>query len=172
MMYGISPFVTSLSCLSPKSLSSPPPPPPPSLFPLPLSPPPRSPLPSPSPPLARAALSAAAAARGAAHSTAPRTRSRGGQRAQPYHPAMSSVADFVPQRHLGSGASGVVRLARRIADGRLYALKELQMPRNPNEASAMLQESHILASIEHPFVIRYYDSFVDNSSLTLYLVME
>jgi serine/threonine protein kinase len=83
---------------------------------------------------------------------------------------MSSVADFVPQSHLGSGASGVVRLVRRKADGRLYALKELEMPRGSSEVATMLQESHILASVDHPFVIRYYDSFVELSRL--YLVME
>jgi NIMA (never in mitosis gene a)-related kinase len=83
---------------------------------------------------------------------------------------MTTVADFVPQKHLGSGASGVVRLVRRKADGRLYALKELEMPRASSEAATMLQESHILASIDHPFVIRYYDSFVELSRL--YLVME
>jgi len=81
-----------------------------------------------------------------------------------------SSADFVPQKHLGTGVSGVVRLARRIADGRLYALKELELPRDSSEAAAILQESHILASVEHPFVIRYYDSFVEHSKL--YLVME
>jgi len=80
------------------------------------------------------------------------------------------VADFVPQKHLGAGASGVVRLVRRKADSQLYALKELELPRDPSEAAAMLQESHILASIEHPFVVRYYDSFVEHSRL--YLVME
>ncbi len=82
----------------------------------------------------------------------------------------SSVGDFVSQKQLGAGASGVVRLVRRRADNRLYALKELDLPSDHGEAAAMLQESHILAAIEHPFVIRYYDSFVEHRKL--YLIME
>ena len=38
------------------------------------------------------------------------------------------------------------------------------------EANAVLQEVHILASLEHPFIIRYYDSFLETRKL--FLVME
>ena len=44
------------------------------------------------------------------------------------------------------------------------------MPNGQAEALAVLQEVHILASLEHPFIIRYYDSFVDERKL--FLVME
>jgi hypothetical protein len=43
-------------------------------------------------------------------------------------------------------------------------------PRSQGEANAVLQEVHILASLEHPFIVRYYDSFLDTRKL--FLVME
>jgi serine/threonine protein kinase len=44
------------------------------------------------------------------------------------------------------------------------------MPHDQGEANAVLQEVHILASLEHPFIVRYYDSFVEMRKL--FLVME
>ena len=82
----------------------------------------------------------------------------------------SGPGDFAPLKTLGSGVSGVVRLARRRADGRLYAVKEMELPSDPGAAAAILQETHILAAIEHPYVIRYYDSFLEHRRL--YVVME
>ena len=38
------------------------------------------------------------------------------------------------------------------------------------EAASVQQEVHILASLEHPFIVRYYDSFVESHKL--FLVME
>ena len=81
-----------------------------------------------------------------------------------------TIQDFTDIRLLGQGVSGVCRLVRRHADQRLYALKELDLPSEQGEASAVLQEVHILASLEHPFIVRYYDSFVEMRKL--FLVME
>ena len=83
---------------------------------------------------------------------------------------MSTQADFATVKQLGQGCGGICRLVRRKADNRLYALKELEMPGDPAEANAVLQEVHILASLEHPFIVRYYDSFVETRKL--FLVME
>ena len=44
------------------------------------------------------------------------------------------------------------------------------MPADQGEASAVIQEIHILASLEHPFIVRYYDSFIEERKL--FLVME
>ena len=82
----------------------------------------------------------------------------------------SGLHDFVIMRSLGAGTGGVCRLARRRADQKLYALKELEMPADQGEASAVIQEIHILASLEHPFIVRYYDSFIEERKL--FLVME
>ena len=82
----------------------------------------------------------------------------------------SGLTDFSVLKQLGQGVSGICRLVRRKADQRLYALKELEMPSDSGEAAAVLQEVHILASLEHPFIVRYFDSFVETRKL--FLVME
>ena len=82
----------------------------------------------------------------------------------------SGTTDFTEIRQLGRGVSGSASLVRRHADQKLYALKELDLPAEQGEASAVLQEVHILASLEHPFIVRYYDSFVEVRRL--FLVME
>ena len=82
----------------------------------------------------------------------------------------SSSKDFVVLRPIGSGQYGSVHLARRRADQRLYALKDIELPHGAREAAAVMQETHILASLEHPFIVRYYDSFVELRRLVL--VME
>ena len=73
-------------------------------------------------------------------------------------------------KQIGAGCGGTVKLARRKADNKLYALKELELPRDPQEAAAVLQETHILASLDHPFIVRYYDCFVESQKL--FMVME
>lgn len=82
----------------------------------------------------------------------------------------SGLHDFLILRSLGAGTGGVCRLARRRADGKLYALKELEMPAEHSAASSVMQEIHILASLEHPYIVRYYDSFIEERKL--FLVME
>ena len=79
-------------------------------------------------------------------------------------------AAFTHLKQIGAGCGGTVKLARRKADNKLYALKELELPRDPQEAASVLQETHILASLDHPFIVRYYDSFVESHKL--FLVME
>ena len=59
---------------------------------------------------------------------------------------MSSTSDFTTMKQLGQGCSGICRLVRRKADQRLYALKELEMPPDPAEANAVLQEVHELGT--------------------------
>ena len=54
-------------------------------------------------------------------------------------------AAFTHMKQIGAGCGGTVKLARRKADNKLYALKELELPRDPQEAAAVLQETHILA---------------------------
>ena len=56
--------------------------------------------------------------------------------------------DFRIMKQIGAGCGGTVKLARRNADQKLYALKELELPRDPQEAAAVLQETHILASLD------------------------
>ncbi len=77
---------------------------------------------------------------------------------------------FSSLRSLGAGAAGTVELVRRKADRRLYALKKLALPADQADAHTLLAEAHILASLEHPHIVRYHDSFVERRQL--HLVME
>eukprot|EP00291_Cryptomonas_curvata_P007313 CAMPEP_0172193952 /NCGR_PEP_ID=MMETSP1050-20130122/25279_1 /TAXON_ID=233186 /ORGANISM="Cryptomonas curvata, Strain CCAP979/52" /LENGTH=125 /DNA_ID=CAMNT_0012869643 /DNA_START=207 /DNA_END=580 /DNA_ORIENTATION=- len=84
---------------------------------------------------------------------------------------MSTRADFEFMERIGRGASSVVFKARRKADGQVYCVKEIDLSVvTPEEEEGALQEVHLLASFDHPYVIRYYDSFVDDE--VLHIVME
>eukprot|EP00277_Geminigera_cryophila_P016078 CAMPEP_0179435964 /NCGR_PEP_ID=MMETSP0799-20121207/19991_1 /TAXON_ID=46947 /ORGANISM="Geminigera cryophila, Strain CCMP2564" /LENGTH=404 /DNA_ID=CAMNT_0021215695 /DNA_START=477 /DNA_END=1688 /DNA_ORIENTATION=+ len=85
---------------------------------------------------------------------------------------MSSTRDdFDFMERAGRGASSVVFKARRKADGKVYCVKEIDMSAVvPEEEEQALREVQLLASFEHPYVIRYYDSFLDDE--ILHIVME
>ena len=86
--------------------------------------------------------------------------------------AMTSTReDFDFLERAGRGASSVVFKARRKADGKVYCVKEIDMSAVvPEEEEQALREVQLLASFEHPYVIRYYDSFLDDE--ILHIVMD
>jgi len=83
----------------------------------------------------------------------------------------STREDFDFMERAGRGASSVVFKARRKADGKVYCVKEIDMSAVvPEEEEQALREVQLLASFEHPYVIRYFDSFLDDE--ILHIVME
>jgi len=69
---------------------------------------------------------------------------------------------------LGQGSAGVVRRARRRADGRDVALKTMR--KIDDEFTAIAQkECNILQSISHPHIIKALDFFVSERSVVLVL---
>jgi NIMA (never in mitosis gene a)-related kinase len=79
--------------------------------------------------------------------------------------------DFEFLDRIGRGASSVVYRCRRKADGNIYCVKEIDIAAvTPEEEEEALKEVHLLASFDHPYVIKYYDSFVDDE--LLHIVME
>ena len=83
----------------------------------------------------------------------------------------STREDFDFMERAGRGASSVVFKARRKADGKIYCVKEIDMSAVvPEEEEQALREVQLLASFEHPYVIRYFDSFLDDE--ILHIVME
>ena len=52
-------------------------------------------------------------------------------------------AAFTHLKQIGAGCGGTVKLARRKADNKLYALKELELPRDPQEAASVLQAEEV-----------------------------
>ena len=96
-------------------------------------------------------------------------RAGGRARAEMAQPSTRDDFDFLERA--GRGASSVVFKARRKADGNVYCVKEIDMSAVVQEEEEQaLREVQLLASFEHPYVIRYYDSFLDDE--ILHIVME
>ena len=85
--------------------------------------------------------------------------------------ARSTLEDFVMLNELGRGAFGVVRKARLKTDGREYVLKEIPLGQlSVAEQRSALSEVLIMRKLDHPHIVKYYNSFV--AAKTLYIVME
>ncbi|KAA6390615.1 MAG: putative G2-specific protein kinase nimA [Streblomastix strix] len=74
-------------------------------------------------------------------------------------------------KFLGKGSYGSVHAVRRIADGKLYALKEINIKSMSfREREDAVNEIRILASFKHPNITRYREAFIENDKL--YIVTE
>ena len=83
----------------------------------------------------------------------------------------STRADFIwEEPRLGAGSFGEVHRVRRRADGVTYVIKTISAALSRADQEASLNEVRLLASVDHPRVVRYYDSFVDGGRL--HIVME
>ena len=83
----------------------------------------------------------------------------------------SSLADFAVLGRLGSGSYGTVFKVRRKADGQVYVSKAIRIAELAyKEQMDAIKEVQLLAEMDSPFIVRYYDSFVDGDSL--HIVME
>lgn len=84
-----------------------------------------------------------------------------------------SIRDFEVLGKIGEGAYSIVYRVRRKSDNEIYALKKVVMRKlKTKEKNNALNEIRILASITHPNVISYKQSFFDEESQTLCIVME
>jgi NIMA (never in mitosis gene a)-related kinase 1/4/5 len=84
----------------------------------------------------------------------------------------STLADFEMLGRLGRGSFGGVFKCVRKADNLTYAMKQIQLSDLDESGQRdAVRECHTMASIDSPFVIRYYDSFLTEDG-TLCIVME
>ena len=84
-----------------------------------------------------------------------------------------SLNDFIIMKLLGKGSFGSVYLVKRKKDDQIYAMKRINLPKSPsNEKEAALNEIRLLASLSHPNVIGYKETFCDISTGDLCIVME
>ena len=84
-----------------------------------------------------------------------------------------SLNDFILGKELGKGAFGSVRIVTRKVDQELYAMKTVSLGKlDAQEKQAALNEIRILASLKHPNIIGYHESFFDEQSKTLNIIME
>ena len=63
---------------------------------------------------------------------------------------------------VGKGHFGTVRRIQDIKDGKIYALKEMDMPTNKEDILHLRREARIPLDFNHPNLIRYYKSFEYN----------
>lgn len=85
----------------------------------------------------------------------------------------TSLKDFQILNKLGEGAFSSVFKVKRLSDSLEYALKKVKMSSlSEKEKENALNEVRILASLSSPFIIGYKDSFFDEASSTLCVVME
>lgn len=83
------------------------------------------------------------------------------------------LADFEILKKIGDGAYSQVFKVKRKADGIIYALKKVNLPKfTQKEKENAINEVRILASVRHPNVIQYKEAFVDDSDQNLHIVME
>ena len=76
------------------------------------------------------------------------------------------MADFSELQVLGQGAFGRVFRAWRRTDGVHYALKEVRVQDlSEQERTSAVGEVHLLAQMDSPSIVRYYDAFHADSNL-------
>ena len=84
-----------------------------------------------------------------------------------------SFGEFEKLSDLGKGSFGSVYKVKRKRDGKIYALKKVDMSRlNNKEKENSLNEVRILASVNCENVVSYKDAFYDTESNSLCIVME
>lgn len=83
----------------------------------------------------------------------------------------STLSDFQFLGRLGKGSFGEVHKVKRHEDGLIYVMKQINIVElSPQEQRDAINEVHIMARLDHPQVVRYYDSFIDAGILCI--VME
>lgn len=74
---------------------------------------------------------------------------------------------------LGHGSFGRVFKVKKKIDGKVYAVKQIDInSMGQREKENALNEIRLLASIHSPFIVSYKDSFFDETKKTLCIVME
>ena len=105
--------------------------------------------------------------------------------------SQTSLRDFVILKRLGRGSYGEVFLVQRLLDKNNYCLKQihiahlsqffnhiasflscnsLHMSLHRDEKRQAVRECYLLAELDSPFIVRYYESFIEDDALNI--VME
>ena len=84
-----------------------------------------------------------------------------------------SLKDFEIGKNLGKGSFGSVCIVKRKADGKIYAMKRVNIGNmQKKEKENALNEVRILYSYVHQNIIGYKEAFFDNNTRSLNIVME
>lgn len=80
----------------------------------------------------------------------------------------SCLEDFAIEGKLGTGSFGTVYKVTRKADGQQYALKEIDLRcMSEQEQEDCIQECSVLAALDSPYIIKFYDSFLQKVCIYL-----
>ena len=86
---------------------------------------------------------------------------------------MSQLNDFIVTKKLGEGSFSSVYKVKRKSDNEYYAMKKVNLNSlNEKEIHNSLIEIRILASIKDKNIIGYKESFFDQLSNNLFIIME
>ena len=80
--------------------------------------------------------------------------------------------DFIIEKKLGEGHFGSVYLVQSKLTKKVYAMKEIKGDRYKSETQKtnVRKEIKLLENLNHPHVITYFTSFVENSNF--YIILE
>ncbi|KAG0249585.1 camp-dependent protein kinase catalytic subunit [Mortierella polycephala] len=94
------------------------------------------------------------------------------QQLMPVKPRPFQLSDFTISRTIGTGSCGRVHLVQSVYNSRFYALKVLKKRQvvQSNQVEHVNEEKRILQQIRHPFLVKTWGTFQDQSSL--YIVMD
>jgi NIMA (never in mitosis gene a)-related kinase len=84
---------------------------------------------------------------------------------------MSKTKDYEMICKIGQGSFGTVYKVKRKADKQVLVMKMIKVPTlSKKHQQESLHEVTILSSLNNPYIVKYYESFVENS--TLHIIME
>lgn len=82
----------------------------------------------------------------------------------------NTFKDFIIQKELGRGSFGVVYLVQQTTTKELYVLKRINIGHlHIKYQQAALREVEILKTINHPNVIKYYFSYIEDNILSIFM---
>lgn len=88
------------------------------------------------------------------------------QQTSPSSPLSRYTNDFFEYEEIGSGGFGKVYKVRNRLDGEFYAMKKIVFKKKMSHAQLkqVLREIKNLARLDHPNIVRYYQSWIEEQS--------